>query len=143
MNEKYVVNTPEVVAEVIDGELVAIHLGSGCYYHSNKSGSVIWQLVENGQSINEITVNLSKIFSIEKNKSNEIAIAFVKKLAKEKLIKKLSEDEKIKQTKKMNKLKSLEYETPTLKKHTDMRELLLLDPIHDIGDEEMPLQTVD
>jgi photosystem II stability/assembly factor-like uncharacterized protein len=43
---EWVINAPNAVSEVIDGELVVINLEKGRYYSSEGIGSYLWQCVE-------------------------------------------------------------------------------------------------
>jgi hypothetical protein len=138
----FVVNTPEVVSEVIDGELVAIHLGSGCYYHANKSGSYIWDLLTSGLSQKDAVMKYAEQYHIESDEAKKTVAVFCTKLLDELLVR----EEPKAMPSNLHPVKKpvyiAIYEEPTLKKHEDMKELLLLDPIHDVGDQSWPLTTV-
>lgn len=132
------VNTPEVVAEVIDSELVAIHLGSGCYYHGNVSGAQIWELLTHHYTLGEISSELAVTYNLTKDQALADALSFVKKLHQEKLIRKSGNLAQVP----TSLTKIGDYLLPTLKKHEDMKELLLLDPIHDVGEKTWDLTKV-
>ena len=53
LNTAYEVNAPDVVSEVIDGELIIMDLGSGKYYSSENSGAVLWTWIEKGYGQND------------------------------------------------------------------------------------------
>lgn len=136
----FTINSPQVVAEVIEGELVAIHLENGIYYHSNKTGSFIWQLVTNGYPTNEISDLFAKKFDLTVEKSTSVVEGLVDKFVKEKLIKTVDNFKPAALPKSV--FAKARYEKPDLSKNTDMKELLLLDPIHDIGDGAWPMKPV-
>lgn len=136
-----VVNTPQVVAEVIDGELVAIQLETGCYYHSNTVGSFIWRNLEQGMPQKKIIDRLKQHYVVTELLARTSVEAFVKKLLVEKLLRK-DANKTQSDVQEIPFPESAKFEKPTLQKHEDMKELLLLDPIHDIGDASWPLKEV-
>jgi hypothetical protein len=49
------VNAPAVVSEAFEDEVVIIHLESGAYYSLDQSGAAIWQLLQQGVDLTEIS----------------------------------------------------------------------------------------
>lgn len=139
----YAVHKPAVVAEVINGELVAIQLETGCYYHANQSGSCIWSLLEAGYDSAGIPQALVTAYAISEETAKKHSDQFIATLLREKLIKVSPTEEKQNATQPDISLSpDSKYSMPALKKHEDMKELLLLDPIHDIGENPWPLEKV-
>ena len=138
----YVVCKPGVVAEVIDGELVAIHLESGCYYHANKSGAVIWEYLEQGLDEHAIYSEIRRRYSIDEKRAERDVHSFIERLVSEGLIRISDSDGTSPAIMQQFTDSDPDYEEPVLKKHEDMRELLLLDPIHDVGEGSWPMQEV-
>lgn len=136
----YEVNTPEVVAEIIDAELVAINLAGGYYYHGNKSGSTIWSLITHNYTVEEMISYMSQSYNADPIKLQVLVQKYLDKLLQEKLIRVATKAKK--RLDMAAPVTQLKLETPTLRRHEDMKELLLLDPIHDIGDQAWPLQEV-
>ena len=50
----YRLNDKDVVSEVLDGEVIVIHLQSGTYYSTLASGADIWNALLSGRSVEEI-----------------------------------------------------------------------------------------
>ena len=138
----YVVCKPSVVAEVIDGELVAIHLESGCYYHANHTGAIIWEYLEQGLSEDAIYSEIRRRYSIDEKRAEQDTSAFIARLVQEGLIRASDSDKVASASMQHSAEADAGYEEPVLKKHEDMRELLLLDPIHDVGEGSWPMQEV-
>lgn len=140
---RYTSNTPGVVAEVIDGELVAIQLETGCYYHANATGGAIWSCLEQGMTVDEMQDFAQNRYSIEEGIAKKDVDLFITQLLDQQLIRVQDGlSSSIEQDKKTVPEKSAAYEIPILKKHDDMKELLLLDPIHDIGENAFPMKEV-
>ena len=135
--QAYKVNTSKVVAETIDGEVVIINLEKGDYYSLVKSGAEIWGRIENGLSHERIIKEMiQKYDDTEENITKNVS-GFISILGNEGLIIVEPTEEADKSA---NDLKSetnaekLEFDLPTLEKYTDMEELLLLDPIHEVDE---------
>lgn len=135
MSIYYVVNVPDIASETINQETVIINFTSGLYYHTDSVGSIIWQLLENGASLDSIVEHLSEIFTGDSNEISKEISTFITKLEQESLIVPLKEipmittDSILIQTS-----DHITFSPPTLNTYTDMAELLLLDPVHEVED---------
>jgi len=138
------INRPDVVHETIDGETVIVNLENGIYYSLLNSGLDIWNLIETGANFEEITSAMIARYdgppeSIKKN-TNELLIA----LQKEGLVQVSSIKRSVSQTPKALREGGKQiYEPPLLEKYSDMKELLLLDPIHEVDEEGWPHKAED
>lgn len=124
-NARYEVNKPDVVDESVDGEVLIVHLGTGAYYSSRGAGDVAWRLLAAGKSVAEAVGS----HGIE----HDALTGFVEQLVAEDLVRPRTAP-------------PLEVAglapvagAPTLEKYTDMQELLLLDPIHDVEEAGWPI----
>ena len=52
------VNSPTVVSETVDREVVMIHLDTGNYYSLRSTGALIWDALERGATVASITAAL-------------------------------------------------------------------------------------
>lgn len=130
------VNTPQVVCETIDGEVVIVNLDKGIYYSLLKTGADIWSRIERQLDRHQIIQEVARSYdgSVEEI---EIAIdEFIANLLAEELIV-IDPQPRVANTD--NSLEILEtsgskphFEKPMLEKFTDMEDLLLLDPIHEV-----------
>jgi len=123
-----------VVFERFDDEIVAINLKTGIYYSISGSGVLIWELIEKNLPIESIKKLFEEKFSKNGNVGKDID-EFINKLRTEELvIDALNEDDQVKNTN-VNQEGPIDvYETPVLTKYTDQREMLMLDPIHEVDD---------
>jgi hypothetical protein len=135
------VNTPNVVHETIDGETILLDLNTGNYYSLDGSGALIWEFIDKTGNYEKAIEILTAANSAE---SDNIAGA-VKKFADELLTEKLmviasSEITPADVTEIENKLKemALNFKAPAVCKYTDMQDLLLLDPIHEVDEKGWP-----
>lgn len=136
--EKYQVNSTKVVAETIDNEVVIVNLEKGDYYSLVKSGAQIWSKVEQNLTQAEIIQQMIAEYDDSEEKITKDVTGFIEILKKEGLVlvETIEGDNNNLATVNSNGTKKLEFDLPTLEKYTDMEELLLLDPIHEVDEQE-------
>ena len=141
-NQRFRVNTPTVTHETIDGEAVIINLDSGNYYSLVEVGSLIWSLVEKGASANEVQDLVLQTYQGDAGVIDRGVQELLAQLQQENLIvpfdgageavdlngAALSDNNHEKPS----------FNPPLLHKYSDMQELLLLDPIHDVDETGWP-----
>jgi hypothetical protein len=128
------VNSPQVVCEMIDEEVVIVHLEKGYYYSLLKTGAEIWSRIERRIDSQSIIHEITQAYD---GSAEEIATAideFLENLQREELIIADSTMETLNTDN--NKIVEItnkpRFEKPQLEKFTDMEDLLLLDPIHEV-----------
>jgi len=135
---------PNIIHERFDDETVIVNLDNGNYYSFNHVGSNVWSLVESGLTVNEIIDRLNH--SYEENHINiESSVhQFLGELQQEKLIVPRNGDKSTLDTKSVPDAENTPdgekpmFTAPELQKYTDMQELLLLDPIHEVDETGWP-----
>ncbi len=139
----YHVNSLHVIHETIDGETVLVNLDSGNYYSFDGVGVHVWNLIEADADQERIIEAIARRYTGERKTMERAIHYFMKELEQEALIVK---DDKI------GRQKGTEagtdaawmaderkpFEVPVLNKYTDMQDLLLLDPIHDVDEAGWP-----
>ena len=134
----YKINKPHVVHEVIDGEAVLVNMKNGYYYSLDDEGAEIWNLIEQGNSVSQIEKILIQNYNASSTEIKAGLNELIHTLHDEDLIVGLNEPQNITNNDKYQYDISLEkkkFSKPTLHKYTDMEDLLLLDPIHDVDEE--------
>jgi len=136
MNEtRYEINAPSVVSEVIDGEAVIVNMDNGNYYSIDDSGAFVWDAICGGANLPEIRGMVEKSYS----KSDVDIDAIIRELLEQFLKEELLVEAGDQGTPIGEGMEASSFDcafsAPELKKYTDMEELLLLDPIHDEGEE--------
>lgn len=127
------VNHPHVIHEIIEGEAILVNLETGSYYSSDQVGAVIWDGIENGMGAEQIVTAVSQAYTGDASAIETGVNAFLQQLQDERLV--LADATP--PEKKGELIASLPndkppFATPVLKKYTEMEDLLLLDPIHDV-----------
>ena len=137
MDTKFSFNPNELAAKVIDGEAIIINLTNGVYYSADGSGAMIWQAIEAGCSLDQISDELARHFDAEKAKVSSDVIEFANHLVSEELIR--PEAISPEETSAMPAWGEAQgdYATPSLEKYNDMAHFFALDPpLPAIGDDE-------
>ncbi len=130
----YTIDTSKVVFEKFEDETVLINLTSGNYYGIMNVGKAILILMENGISQQNLLTIIStsygkKIAEIEADIQD-----FLTTLVNEGLVQitDLGSNE-------FSALENCnEYEKPLIEKYSDMQDLILLDPVHDVNSKGWP-----
>ncbi|MTJ55294.1 PqqD family protein [Anabaena sp. UHCC 0253] len=140
LSEKFKINVPKVVHEMIEGEVVIVNLDGGDYYSLVTVGADIWEKLARGLSRGEILAEMLNSYDSSKE-TIEIGVNnLIAELESENLIS-IDATDAENQTHTNNDnlptqaIEKLKFEPPTLNKYTDMEELLALDPIHDVDQE--------
>lgn len=141
------INTTAIAHETIDGEVVMVNLNNGSYYSINKAGAVIWGYIDKGIPIKQITELIKDQYSGNSSEIESSIDELFSELQKEELI--LLNDKPANDTSgngqfepKLETEKEI-FEKPILQKFTDMQDLLLLDPIHDVDEMGWPKKSTD
>ena len=142
--ERFKINAPKVIHETIDGETVIVNLDSGNYYSLDAIGADIWDSVGKGVPADHIIEDISCRYTGEREEINRAVCQFFDELLKEGLISPLEPGDTESGTLNKTPVESMptdgqpHFKAPTLQKYSDMQDLLLLDPIHEVDDTGWP-----
>lgn len=133
------VREPSVVHETIDGEVVIINLDTGAYYSLDKSGVDVWDALVCGASLEELNAALSARCEESPTVLAKAIRELVDELQQEELIAPDGTVDNIPLVPHSEETSSRKpFERWTLQKYSDMTQLLLLDPIHDVDEPGWP-----
>jgi len=136
---RYRVNSPQVISEVIDGEAIIINLVTGSYYSLDRVGSEVWSLVEASLPVDRIMAELYRRYDGEADEIPEAVNELLERLSGEELIVSCSEEESAAPpATEMAPTPQGPFRAPQLEKFNDMRELILLDPVHEVDSRGWP-----
>lgn len=140
MTRRYEINAPAVVSEIIDGEAVIMHLKSGYYFSTSDSGGVIWEGLEKRHDVDALASNLAASYALSANDASDILEGFIAKLISHDLIRIAANDAALPATIDKPVQVPGPFQPPVLNVFSDMQDLLLLDPIHDVDEAGWPTQ---
>lgn len=130
----YQVNSQQVAYEVLEGEVVIIHLDKGNYYNLEGSCLEIWNLLVAGVKETDLLESVFKNYDVSSDVAKEAVQNFLDQLKAEELITTESgEPAKIDSVADEKTAKS-PFQPPSIQKYEDMQDLLLLDPLHDVDE---------
>ena len=138
--EHFRANTPQTIHEVIEGEVILVNLETGAYFSTDLAGAAVWQAILRGLSEEEIIAQLTAQFSGEAEEIHAGVQALIRELLSEGLIvpDAAVEASTATPTTTMPDSAKPRFVAPMLHKYTEMADLLLLDPIHDVDDSGWP-----
>ena len=134
MDRSYTVDTAMVVSDVIDGEAIMLHRGSGTYFSTEGIGGLIWQWIGEGRSRQQMLDLLARRSSQPSAEMSQALDSFVADLLIHALIREAEDggDPELGTPSEPPTNGGAEFAAPVLHVYTDMRDLLLLDPIHEV-----------
>lgn len=133
------IKRPDIVHETIDGEAVIVNLENGVYYSLRNTGVDVWNLIEAGANLDEITNSIISRYNGSPDEIRKTIIELLVAFQKEGLV-------QVSTTKRVDSpvlqptstAEKLDFTPPLLERYSDMQELLLLDPIHEVDEEGWP-----
>jgi len=133
------INTPKVTSQIIDGEAIIINLESGNYYNLNPTGTDIWDCIEKGVSVSQIAEAVAQRYAGDQTDIENSVSQLISELEKEELIvidgnEEAASRPNVTIPSSASKQAGQQFEAPVLQKYTDMQDLLLLDPIHEVDE---------
>ncbi len=141
---RFTINRPDVIDEVFDGEYVVVNLKNGSYYALSAVSALIWEQLKQGASRAEIVTQLAQHFSGEPAMIEHATQNFLNELEQETLItpQPNSSSNSLPIPTLALSTTNAPFTPPILEKFTDMRQVLLLDPIHEVDDSGWPARKV-
>jgi hypothetical protein len=137
------INAPRVVYQTIDNETIIIDFDNGAYYSAEGAGAEIWEGIADHLTIDQIVRAVAQHYAGAEQEIRSGIGQFVDTLQRESLILPLDEASDESRTVLENGMAegipSPVFLSPRLRKYTDMQDLLLLDPIHEVDNQGWPI----
>jgi len=131
MDSYFRVNEPDVTFEAFEGEVLAINLRSGSYYSLRESAVTIWALLAAGHGTAEIGRALARASQADEPEAIAIVDGFVRELESDRLVVRLAAEARPAGNGAAISLPTV-FGRPVYDRYTDMQQLLLMDPIHEV-----------
>jgi hypothetical protein len=134
------VNSPTVVSEVIEGEAVIMNLTTGRYFSCQGVGGEMWGLIEQGATRDQILNHCQTRYSVDSADLDQALTDFLASLNEHDLIREevAEGSETDSETPLPESYSKSAFQPPILNVYSDMEDLLLLDPIHDVDETGWP-----
>lgn len=134
----FCLNHSSVSADFVEGEVIAIHLGTGVYYSLRGPAAEIWRGLEQPADPASLARRLVAGFVVTADVAERDAAAFVERLRAEELVIASEPAPSATGNPPAPGAARLPYAPPVLERFADLQDLLLLDPIHDVSAQGWP-----
>jgi hypothetical protein len=131
MNQRYRLNEPAVMSETVDGEAIVVNLETGAYFSLRDTAAEVWDLLLSGHAPQAAADLLAARYSWPAGETQASVAAFLTALQADALIVADAAPAEA-TTAAAAAVTARPFSAPKLEKYTDMADLLLLDPIHDV-----------
>ena len=132
---RFAVRDRQVIHRIIDDEVVMIDLETGNYFTFRGSATRMWACIEAGMSPRETLEHLQESFEGEPSVMEQGLRWLLDQLLEENLI--VPTDEPPRRSVSLaSEGDRQDYSDPAFERYDDMADLILLDPVHEIDQEE-------
>lgn len=132
-------SNPALVSRRFDDEIVIANYQTGAYYSLTGSGAEIWLALDAGFAADEVASVLAAN-SPAQDEARRAVAEFVDRLAGDEIILPL---EAAPPRRDWSVPAGFTYSAPSFERFDDLRDLLLLDPVHDVDEAGWPLKPDD
>lgn len=139
LKNRFCVFDRNIISDLFGDEVVLVNLESGIYYSLRGSSAQVWIRIQNNYSLQELNEELSELYQIGLEELSDEVMKFVQNLMSQSLIKIADTSERNQITLNPN-MPKLDFTSPELEVFSDMQEILLLDPVHDVNKEGWPIR---
>jgi len=127
---------PSIVDESIDGEVIIVNLEKGLYFSADGVGGRIWDLIAAGTAVDDIRSRIGATYSsLDPAALDADLTAYLASLQDHALIAPVEQAPVAKSGASISTTDWPQtYAAPEVQVYSDMEQLLLLDPIHDVDE---------
>ncbi len=140
----YRVNSPQVISETVAGETVIVNLASGHYFSLQGTAVEVWEGLERGESIEAVVRELEQRYEAEEGEID----AAVKTLVDEFVASELlvaggngTGTGTVRTSRQVG--ERVPFVAPSFTTFTDMQDIILLDPVHEVDARGWPHASAD
>jgi hypothetical protein len=135
------INALPFAHQTIDGEVVIVNVDNGTYYSLRDTGAEVWALLERGADAREVVRELAGRYSGAVAEITAGVERLLDDLLREGIVSPQPRDGAADRAPVAAAAATArpEFVAPILERFTDMKDLLLLDPIHEGGDSGWPI----
>lgn len=132
----YNIQRVRIVYEVLNTEVIVVDFNTGNYYALIHVAKQIWQLIENQVPLDQIARLIADHYKLELGKVLDDVHPFIQRLLEIGLIEEATPTSSTDPVQIESHV--LDYEPPRVQEYTDVQNLLLLDPIHEVTEAGWP-----
>jgi len=132
------IDSPTVIHERFDDEVIVINLDTGTYHSMIGAAADAFVLLSEGATAPELAAALAARYAATTEEIVAALAPFLEQLLAERLIAAVETRQPRGPLKLSGEKSGLRFVAPTVDAYHDLENLLLLDPIHEVGDEGWP-----
>ena len=140
----YRVNSPHVISETVGGETIIVNLARGHYFSLQGSAVEVWQGLERGEAAEIIVLELEQRYEATEG---EIDAAVMKLLddfvAAELVVAEENGTGTVTPAPSQDVGERVPFVSPSFTTFTDMQDIILLDPVHEVDTRGWPHASAD
>jgi hypothetical protein len=140
---RYALNQPPIVGEVIDGEVMVINLDTGVYYSVTGAGAAVWPMLVGGATLREISDRVARHYGADPASVERDVDRFIARLAGEAILRPLQGELAASSFDAVDEWPAVAYPGFGFERYDDMQALLVIDPVHEVGDFGWPSRSAD
>lgn len=138
-SETITIDKDRIVHETIDDEVIIIDLQSGSYFSLRESAAELWPAIVEGTSSDQLTAILATVYDAQPSTVEASVSTFLNQLDEEDIIVvQPGGGSAVDRSTMSDGRQKRAFVPPLLEKYTNMTDMLLLDPIHDVDDQGWP-----
>ena len=129
-----------LVSRQFEDEVILANFETGIYYSLTGTGADIWLGLRAGATVREIVAALSGLDGADVDGVEQSITSFIEQLLAEKII--IPQEQRLDVTSWSPQFTG-SFLPPVLERFDDLRELLFLDPVHDVSEAGWPVRAKD
>jgi hypothetical protein len=141
LNLRFRINTPKVVFEAFEDEVVLVNFDTGNYYSLRGSAVALLNYIQENKNVREIINDLDAQFVTTRAELEKSVVVFLDELCRENIVVAGSDSSRMDKTPASGpnpSFQKIPFQAPTIERYADMQELILLDPIHEVDESGWP-----
>jgi hypothetical protein len=137
---RYRVNSPQVISETLAGETIIVNLASGHYFNLQGSAVDVWEALEHGAATEAIVDHLEGRYEAADGEISGAVDKLLAELTAADLIVPLADGDGEGAGAELPPAEGERrpFATPALTAYTDMQDIILLDPVHEVDPRGWP-----
>ena len=132
LEQHYRINQPAVIAEVIDNEAIIVNLDSGAYYSLRDTACTAWELLAQRLTVPAVVQSMTARYAGAPAEIEAGVRTLLDELLREELLAPEEGQAAAAPPVDFGNGSRQPFQPPVIEKFTDMADLLLLDPIHEV-----------
>jgi coenzyme PQQ synthesis protein D (PqqD) len=129
---RYRVNSPQVISETVGGETIIVNLASGHYFSLQGTSVDVWQGLERGEALEEVILELEQRYEAPDGEIGAAVTKLVDDFVAGELLVADGNGGEVQFAQSDEVGDRAPFVPPTFTKFTDMQDIILLDPVHEV-----------